>query len=201
VSLFTDQSDNKISIVGVGQFRLTLAFNVVLKWFEKKDEATDDEGPELIEWAYTHFIDAPPELAYEDELEIVVAIVREHIAPEPEQDQDDTNDGEDDEPEPKYYDFNEDAPFIYASFLQDYGIDLVDQVGRLSWKRFSALLEGLRDDTKFKQVIAIRKMPIPDGKDPAELARVVELKDMYRLKCVENDTYGDDLLSKAFDKF
>ena len=35
----------------------------------------------------------------------------------------------------KVVDFEQDARYIYASFLMDYGIDLVDQRGKLDWRK------------------------------------------------------------------
>lgn len=54
------------------------------------------------------------------------------------------------------YDFNQDAELIYASFMQAYKIDLIDEQGKLHWFKFKALLSGLPSDTSFKQVLEIR---------------------------------------------
>lgn len=54
------------------------------------------------------------------------------------------------------YDFNQDAEYIYASFMQAYGIDLIDQQGQLHWFKFKALLTGLPTNTIFSQVLDIR---------------------------------------------
>lgn len=55
------------------------------------------------------------------------------------------------------YDIRYDGDYIYASFLQAYGIDLFDVQGGLHWKKFNALLSGLPEGTKFMEVIKIRK--------------------------------------------
>ena len=55
------------------------------------------------------------------------------------------------------YDIRYDGDYIYASFLQAYGIDLFDVQGKLHWKKFNALLSGLPEGTKFMEVIKIRK--------------------------------------------
>lgn len=80
-------------------------------------------------------------------------------------------------------DFEEDGEYIYASFLKDYGIDLLMQQGRLSWKRFIALFGGLSDDTKIKQVMRIRSMEIPEytGKNQKQIQNIMELKSYYAL--------------------
>lgn len=64
---------------------------------------------------------------------------------------------EDDEEEAKpKYSLKHDADYIYASFMQAYGIDLLEEHGKLHWFKFKALLNGLPEDTKFRQVISIR---------------------------------------------
>ena len=65
------------------------------------------------------------------------------------------------------YDIRFDGDYIYASFLQAYGIDLFDVQGELHWKKFNALLSGLPECTKFMEVIKIRKWK-PQKGDSAE---------------------------------
>lgn len=55
------------------------------------------------------------------------------------------------------YDIRYDGDYIYASFLQAYGIDLFDVQGELHWRKFNALLSGLPEGTKLMEVIKIRK--------------------------------------------
>lgn len=65
------------------------------------------------------------------------------------------------------YDIRYDGDYIYASFLQAYGIDLFDVQGKLHWKKFNALLSGVPEGTKFMEVIKIRKWK-PQKGDSAE---------------------------------
>lgn len=65
------------------------------------------------------------------------------------------------------YDIRYDGDYIYASFLQAYGMDLFDMQGKLHWKKFNALLSGLPEGTKFMEVIKIRKWK-PQKGDSAE---------------------------------
>lgn len=59
-------------------------------------------------------------------------------------------------PVDKYSDVVKDAEFIYASFVQAYGINLLKVQGELSWVEFKALLNGLPKDTIMQQIIQIR---------------------------------------------
>lgn len=81
------------------------------------------------------------------------------------------------------YDFEYDGEYIYASFMKDYGIDLIDQQGILPWTRFIALFQGLSKNTKIKEIMRIRGMEIPpqtktNGKEIQEL---LEAKMFYAL--------------------
>lgn len=80
-------------------------------------------------------------------------------------------------------DFEEDGDYIYASFMQDYGIDLIDEQGRLPWKKFLYLFNGLSSETKIKQVMHIREMEIPayNGKNMKQIQEIQELKSYYAL--------------------
>lgn len=78
--------------------------------------------------------------------------------------------------------FKQDADFIYASFMQDYGIDLIEQQGIMHWQKFMALLHGLRDDTKLMKIIEIRTMDIPKGTKGKERENIKKAKERYKLK-------------------
>lgn len=80
-------------------------------------------------------------------------------------------------------DFEEDGEYIYASFMQDYGMDLIDMQGYLSWRKFIALFDGLSDGTKIKRVMKIRSMDVPEftGKNQKQIQDVLELKSYYAL--------------------
>lgn len=80
-------------------------------------------------------------------------------------------------------DFEEDGDYIYASFMQDYHMDLIDEQGRLPWKKFLFLFNGLSSESKIKQVMHIRQMEIPafDGKNQKQIQELQKLKSYYAL--------------------
>lgn len=80
-------------------------------------------------------------------------------------------------------DFEEDGDYIYASFMQDYHIDLIDEQGKLPWKKFLYLFNGLSAETKIKQVMRIRSMTLPqyNGKNAKQIQELNELKSYYAL--------------------
>lgn len=83
----------------------------------------------------------------------------------------------------KLFDFEEDGEYVYASFMQDYGIDLIDMQGKLPWQRFIALFQGLSDQTKIKEVMRIRGMELPEAtkNNQKEIQNLMELKSYYAL--------------------
>ncbi len=96
------------------------------------------------------------------------------------------------------FDFEEDGEYIYASFMQDYGIDLIEQQGKLPWRRFMALFEGLSGNTKIKEVMKYRGMevPAPNGKNNKEIQDLMEIKSYYALGYREDN--GKSGLNKLF---
>lgn len=96
------------------------------------------------------------------------------------------------------FDFEEDGEYIYASFMQDYGIDLIEQQGKLPWRRFMALFEGLSSNTKIKEVMKYRGMepPAPNGKNNKEIQELMEIKSYYALGYHEGN--GKTGLDKLF---
>lgn len=88
--------------------------------------------------------------------------------PLPEKEQDET------------YRINYDGDIIYASFLQAYGIDLINEQGKMHWFKFCALLKGLPKDTKFVEICGYRSWEKPSKKDTHE-KQMMKLKELYAL--------------------
>ena len=79
-------------------------------------------------------------------------------------------------------DFIQDASLIYSAFRQTYGINLFNEYGRLHWYEFTALLEGLPEDTLLYQVRNIRAWK-PQKGDSAEYKRKMrKLKEQYKIR-------------------
>ncbi|MGL4697132.1 Gp15 family bacteriophage protein [Enterococcus larvae] len=87
------------------------------------------------------------------------------------------------------YSLKHDAPYIYASFFQAYGIDLIEEQGKLHWEKFQALLLGLPKGTKFKEVIEIRQWKPYKGCAAEEKKQMKELQKIYKLP----EEGGEDL--------
>lgn len=82
---------------------------------------------------------------------------------------------------PKLYDFEADSAAIYAAFMECYGIDLIEQRGRLHWDKFTALLAGLSEKTYFKQIVSIRQRTTA-GLEGQELHDLLQAKATFALE-------------------
>ena len=75
-----------------------------------------------------------------------------------------------------------DAPYIFVSFMQAYGINLIEQQDKLDWRLFKIYLRELPDDSRMKQIIQIRTQKLPTGKHATqERERLNKLKRIYAL--------------------
>ena len=73
-----------------------------------------------------------------------------------------------------------DSEYIYAGFMQAYCIDLIEQQGKLHWKKFNALLVGLPSDTRFAEILKIRAWE-PSGESAKEKRIMRERQDEVAL--------------------
>lgn len=80
--------------------------------------------------------------------------------------------------EPAYC-FEQDAPYIYAAFLEQYGIDLSGS--RMHWWEFMALFDSLGEDTKMWKIMYYRKVRL-SGFPKEKRAFFNEMKKMYRIR-------------------
>lgn len=170
--------ENEISYQGK-KYKVNLAFDNVLRWYEMID---DDKlsDPEKILLAFQMFVPT----AKTDDVNFVMETVEKlskYIAKQPYGDTADDEQGLDSNSDPvKYYSYKQDAGAIYASFMQDYRIDLINEQGKMHWDKFKALLDGLSEQTQFKQIVRIR-MADTAGLKGKELNNLISLQSYYAL--------------------
>lgn len=92
----------------------------------------------------------------------------------------------------KYMDYNQDAKYIYSSFMMDYGIDLFEQHGKLDWRKFVFLVNGLSEQTKLREIINIRGRVVPAATkyNSAEIKSIIEAKAYYALEFTDEEMTG-----------
>lgn len=82
------------------------------------------------------------------------------------------------------FDIVQDSEYIYAGFMQAYGIDIDDPETNLKIEQFIALIKGLPSATKLAEVIKIREMPIPEPTktNGRQRAAIIEAKAAFALE-------------------
>ena len=78
------------------------------------------------------------------------------------------------------YDYEYDAPYIYAAFLAQYGIDLID-IDYLHWWKFQALFKSLENHNKIVEIMGYRAADLSKIELPRERERIAQMKSLYAL--------------------
>lgn len=197
----TNELEHSI-VIGNRIVEVDFTFDVVLKWYELlEDDSINDIEKTLI--GFKMFIGETSEY---DEQQVVEAMQSvsdylsqsaygnfndEEIEPEFEV-----------EPEPptKYYSYTKDAEAIYASFLFDYNIDLVDSQGVMHWDKFKALFNNLSENSPFQRIVNIRQTDPNEYKDdPKAMQKIIEAQEFYRLEDEQNVRALDMQMNSMFD--
>ena len=79
----------------------------------------------------------------------------------------------------RIYSFEYDSEYIYAAFMQAYGIDLADV--KMHWFKFKALFAALPDECLMSKIMGWRALEITKDMPEASRKRYAELKEAYRL--------------------
>lgn len=178
--------DDRIEIRGK-LYYLNLAYDSVLRFL---DLLQDGEVSEHFRRTTAIKIlfgeDETPELSRPEQEQVIKEVVQTHILME-KPSVIFASIGNHNTKEKEYYSILEDADIIFASFFYDYGIDLIDERGRLHWKKFKALLNGLSDKTKLAQVISIRKWTPGEHSSAEETKTMRQLQKFYSLDVTQQD--------------
>lgn len=78
------------------------------------------------------------------------------------------------------YSFEQDAAYIYAAFLAQYGIDL-NEVETLHWWKFTALFQSLSEEQKISQIMYYRDVELK-GRSKSEKKFLKAMKEKYALR-------------------
>lgn len=186
------------------EFPLNLSFDNVLRLFEMW---RDEDVPEFVKPHFGIRIltgETLEEFTVEEMSEVFNDVFEEHISLSTVEDnhveydlagnpmKTTTSNGKQ---EQAPYDIRFDGDYIYASFLQAYGIDLFDVQGKLHWKKFNALLSGLPEGTKLMEVIKIRKWK-PQKGDSSEYKE--EMRRLQKDYALPNDVIEEEEYEEEF---
>lgn len=158
------------------EYPIDLSYDNVLRFYQLLDDADFDESEKVIAAFHIFFDEEVP-----DDPEFLMNVVKllgEYVSSNPYGS--DTEGQQDDIAPVRYFSFQQDAEAIYASFMDQYGIDLIEQQGKLHWDKFKALLDGLGPETQFRRIVSIRQQST-DGLEGEELSALMEQQQYYRL--------------------
>ncbi|KYG28180.1 hypothetical protein AZF04_09770 [Alkalihalobacillus trypoxylicola] len=175
--------ENTIEIDGE-YYDIDMSYDNVLRLYDLFNE-TDIDDAAQIEIAFQMLLNVEIDISIEVKSDIVTKIFENLISDKKSADNVDIKGNpmpESASSNDKVMSFKQDADYIYASFMQDYNIDLFEQQGKLDWRKFLALLDGLKKDTRLKEVIEIRTMEMPTGKGSSKQRdKIKKAKDAYKL--------------------
>ena len=165
---------------------INLSFDTVISFYQLLD---DDHfsAEEKIMVAFQMFFDFEPRDA--DFAVAAFEQINDYLRQSPYGDNDDdvsNNDMQGNVTKPvKYYSFTQDAEAIYSSFMEQYGINLLHEKGKMHWDEFKALFAGLNEKTYMSRIIQIR-MRDTSKLEGQELTDAINAQQYYELD--ENKT-------------
>ena len=176
-------TDDLKRAVKVGQqtYTLDLAFDNVLRFYELLDDDHFTAAEKAIT-AFEMFCGVTPKDQDVDTVINAFELITKYLAADPYEDRSESETdlaGNTFTPI-KYYSFTQDAGAIYASFMDQYGINLIHEQGRMQWDEFKALFAGLGPKTYFQRIVDIRRADPNDYEGKAQ-ADLIEAQNYYAL--------------------
>lgn len=170
------------------------AYDNVLRWFD----LIESDLPEEVKATRTFLMFVGAVDATDDDIVRTFKVVSEDVSQHPY--------GNTIESDPvgkwdRAFDFNLDSGAIYASFMQTYHINLLEEKGKMSWFEFKALLDGLDQDSIFERIVRIRKADLSEYKGK-QLNEMVECQQYYSLAQTPEDQQAksDYEMQKQFER-
>ena len=84
------------------------------------------------------------------------------------------------------YDFEQDADYIYAAFMDQYKIDLAD-IDYLHWWKFKSLFYGLNKDIQLSKIMFYRSIELTDDMTKNERKFYRDMKRLYALEDMRSE--------------
>lgn len=110
--------------------------------------------------------------------------------------QEDNEEEQEEAPRKQIYSFEYDAEYIYAAFLTQYGVDLVEE-DDLHWWKFRAMFRGLEESREFVKIMGYRGAKI-DGKMSKEQRKFYrEMQRIHALPLPEGEQERQDAITQA----
>lgn len=76
--------------------------------------------------------------------------------------------------------------------MSEYHINLLEQRGKMHWREFKALFDGLSENSYMQRIISIRQRDLSDVEDGKVRQQLTDAKSYYALDEPQNETVGQD---------
>lgn len=78
------------------------------------------------------------------------------------------------------YSFEYDDDYIYAAFMDQYGIDLQD-IEYLHWWKFKAMFKSLKEENEIVKIMGYRSMDLSKIKDKEQKSYYKKMQELYKI--------------------
>lgn len=95
----------------------------------------------------------------------------------------------------KIYSFEYDDDYIYAAFMDQYGIDLQD-IKYLHWWKFKAMFKSLREDNEIVKIMGYRSIDLSKVKDKEEKAYYRKMKELHKIPVSQSEKEKIDKINE-----
>lgn len=96
----------------------------------------------------------------------------------------------------KIYSFEYDDDYIYAAFMDQYGIDLQD-IKELHWWKFKAMFKSLKEDNQIVKIMGYRSMDLSKIKDKEQKAYYKKMQELYKIPISKDEQEKLEEIEKA----
>lgn len=94
------------------------------------------------------------------------------------------------------YSFEHDDDYIYAAFMDQYGIDLQD-IKELHWWKFKAMFKSLKEDNQIVKIMGYRSMDLSKIRDKEQKAYYKKMQELYKIPISKNEQEKLEEIEKA----
>lgn len=206
----TNKLENTIQVVidnQVNELPLNLYFNSVLKWYEIAENSDIEllaklrQGWELFVPKAKNMLDYNDPDSYET-MAVAMSDIIEYISEDPYADVSNRDNISDEDTDglpsnKKWFSYSKDAEAIFASFLFDYKIDLIDEMDKMRWEKFRALFNNLSVKSPLMRIIDIRQSDPTKLKGQAQLD-LIQAQQYYSLDKQADVASADEQMSGMF---
>lgn len=206
----TNKLENTIQVVidnQVNELPLNLYFNSVLKWYEIAENSDIEllaklrQGWELFVPKAKNMLDYNDPDSYET-MAVAMSDIIEYISEDPYADVSNRDNISDEDTDSlssnkKWFSYSKDAEAIFASFLFDYKIDLIDEMDKMRWEKFRALFNNLSVKSPLMRIIDIRQSDPTKLKGQAQLD-LIQAQQYYSLDKQADVASADEQMSGMF---